>query len=107
MEAILKFNLDDKEDKKAHLRCIKSLDMAIAIFKIREYTFKSEKNVSSEFIFDVLKESNIDLEDLIDHFLINGVEPYVYLLYVLFSLIILSSNLYPAFDNSYLTIGDS
>lgn len=34
MKAILKFNLDDADDRMAHLRCIKSTDMAGAIHQI-------------------------------------------------------------------------
>ena len=34
MKAQLTFNLDDPEDKMAHLRCVKSLDMAIALHEI-------------------------------------------------------------------------
>lgn len=34
MKAILEFNLDDKDDKEAHLRCVKSLDMAILLFEL-------------------------------------------------------------------------
>ena len=35
MEATLKFNLEDQEDIKNHLRCIKSLDMTSALFEIQ------------------------------------------------------------------------
>lgn len=34
MKATLEFNLDDEDDKMAHLRAVKSLDMACAIFQI-------------------------------------------------------------------------
>lgn len=34
MEANLKFNLDNPDDKRAHLRAIKSLDMALALWHI-------------------------------------------------------------------------
>ena len=32
MKAILQFNLDDHEDRMAHFRCVKALDMALAIW---------------------------------------------------------------------------
>jgi len=34
MKAILEFDLDDADDRMAHLRCIKSTDMAIVLWKI-------------------------------------------------------------------------
>ena len=34
MKAVLEFDLDNPEDRMAHLRCIKSLDMAVALFEI-------------------------------------------------------------------------
>ena len=33
-KAILEFDLDNPEDRMAHLRCVKSTDMACAIFEI-------------------------------------------------------------------------
>ena len=33
MTATLEFNLDDPEDKMAHLRCVTSLEMALVIFE--------------------------------------------------------------------------
>lgn len=33
MTVILKFNLNDHEDKMAHLRCVTSLEMALVIFE--------------------------------------------------------------------------
>ena len=34
MKATLEFNLDEPEDKQAHLRCVKSLDLVLFIFNI-------------------------------------------------------------------------
>jgi hypothetical protein len=34
MKAILEFDLDDHDDRMAHLRCVKSTDMAIVISEI-------------------------------------------------------------------------
>lgn len=34
MKAILEFDLNDRDDKMAHLRCVKSTDMAIILFEI-------------------------------------------------------------------------
>lgn len=35
MKAILEFNLDEHDDKMSHLRCTKALDLAIALWEIR------------------------------------------------------------------------
>ena len=35
MEAILKFDLNDIDDKLSHLRCVKSLNMACLLFDIQ------------------------------------------------------------------------
>ena len=34
MKAILEFDLDNPDDRRAHFRCIKSMDMACALFDI-------------------------------------------------------------------------
>ena len=76
MEAILKFNLDEYEDRKQHLRCVKSTDMYSAIFEIIKTKRYFEKNVELndeqdklleniyERIFGILEEHNISLSDL-------------------------------------------
>jgi hypothetical protein len=33
MKATLQFNLEDEEDRMAHFRCVKSLDMALAMWE--------------------------------------------------------------------------
>ena len=33
MKATLQFNLDDEDDRMAHFRCVKSLDMALAMYE--------------------------------------------------------------------------
>ena len=37
MKATLTFNLDDIDDRLAHYRCIKSLDMALALWEFDKY----------------------------------------------------------------------
>lgn len=76
MEAILKFNLDEYEDRKQHLRCVKSTDMYLAIYDIMKIKRYYEKNVELndeqvqllenifEKIFGILEEHNISLSDL-------------------------------------------
>ena len=45
MTATLTFNLDDPDDRMAHLRCVKSLEMAVALFEIA--------NNSGRFVHDI------------------------------------------------------
>jgi len=40
-QALLKFNLEDSDDQMEHLRCVKSTDMALAIWEIVHNTKKS------------------------------------------------------------------
>lgn len=37
MKAILEFNLDEREDEMAHLRCVKSLSMALVLWEIDQH----------------------------------------------------------------------
>lgn len=79
MKAILEFDLNDSDDTMAHLRCVKSEDMALAIFQITSNTKKSiqwevkDKNMSSdeavdlvfERIGEILDQKGIIIDDLI------------------------------------------
>lgn len=78
-EGILKFNLDDFDDRVAHLRAVKSLDMALAIWSIvhntkknLEWSFESKEidkydalDLVYEKIHEILDEHNINIDDLI------------------------------------------
>ncbi len=78
-EAILKYNLNDNDDSMAHMRAVKSLDMALALWDITHNTKKSlewsmegkemDKYDALEMVFDkiyeILDEHNIKLDDLI------------------------------------------
>jgi hypothetical protein len=76
MTATLKFNLEDSEDIKAHLRCIKSLDMALALWDIhsrinRIYDESEDaKMIDSDLVFKALEEImekyTLHLNELID-----------------------------------------
>lgn len=73
MEAILKYNLDDFDDRKAHLRCIKSLDMACVIFEFLRNSRKKLRNEDKFTVDDVfdhfhtlLEENGINIDELID-----------------------------------------
>ena len=62
MKAILEFYLDDYDDKMNHLRCVKSLNMAIVLF---ELMYNTDKNFKKRFL-DLLNENNIILDELIE-----------------------------------------
>ena len=78
-EAILKYDLNDTDDAMAHMRAVKSLDMALALWDITHNTKKSiEWSLESkelnkyevldlvyERIYEILDEHNIKLDDLI------------------------------------------
>ena len=75
MEATLKFNLNDPDDKMAHLRCVKSLDMALALWEIGTNLKKYSERIAeaqeadsdihdgiyivTQRIYEILEENNI------------------------------------------------
>ena len=84
MESTLKFNLNDFDDRMAHLRCVKSMDMALTLFdisnlfkvleneiEVREYAEQppmTNEEVIEWFrvtIFEVMNNYNINLDELI------------------------------------------
>jgi len=84
MESTLKFNLDEFNDRMAHLRCVKSMDMALTLFdisnlfkvleneiEVREYAEQppmTNEEVIEWFrvtIFEVMNNYNINLDELI------------------------------------------
>lgn len=68
MKAKLEFDLEDLDDVMSHLRCVKSLDMALALYKIqdviRDKLDYDNEEIKSE-IGKVFQEYDINLEDLI------------------------------------------
>lgn len=82
MKGILEFNLDDPDDKMAHKRCVKSLDMALAFWDIFYETKRYiedaletddcknyDKWEAMDFIYkalsDKMEEYHLDLEELV------------------------------------------
>ena len=81
MKATLEFDLDNPDDKEAHLRCVKSTDMAIVLFEITsnlkkkiERGFEAEPQERDEFdgvdevfreIYKLLDSHSINIDDLI------------------------------------------
>ncbi len=69
MKAILEFDLSNQEEKKEHFRCIKSSDMAGALFEIQMNLRKrSGENVDAVFdeIYKIMDEYNLNIEELVD-----------------------------------------
>lgn len=72
MKATLEFDLDNPDDKMSHFRCVKALDMALALHSlegiIRDY--QQEKRVKSELVLadfmGVLLEYGIVIEELMN-----------------------------------------
>jgi hypothetical protein len=80
MKATLEFDLSEPDDIRAHLRCVKSQDMAIALWEIRYNIKKRCENIlerkeeidkyeALEIIFEELMElydqHSISIDDLI------------------------------------------
>ena len=84
MKAILEFDLNDPDDIRAHMRCVKSQDMAIVLWELQSnlrkrcehiIEAKSENNekfdqwdafeIIFEQISDLYNEQNINIDDLI------------------------------------------
>lgn len=75
MRATLLFDLDDLDDRLSHLRCIKSIDMALAMWtfqgKLRNLVDTSEdgKYLDEQHVWDawneVLEEYSINLDNLV------------------------------------------
>jgi hypothetical protein len=80
--ATLTFDLNEPDDVQAHLRCVKSTDMAIAlwdiVYEVKKGTERQleakETSTDAEFklhekifeqIFEVLEERGIKIDDLI------------------------------------------
>jgi hypothetical protein len=78
MKAKLEFDLDDFDDRMAHLRCVKSTDMASILFEMTMNTRKKitmgydgtdeyYRGVDAVFnkLYELMEEHNINVEELI------------------------------------------
>ena len=81
-KAILKFDLNDFDDRMAHLRAVKSLDLSMAIWdilqlrKTMERRFENTENTNndvfdcidaiSDGILEILDDHGIKIDDLIN-----------------------------------------
>lgn len=61
MKAILEFDLNDPDDNQFHLRCINSLDLALAIFHLQGILREEEIDIKriKEIVY------SIDVDELI------------------------------------------
>ena len=82
MIAKLQYDLNNPDDRMAHMRAVKSLDMASALFEITrnlkkqvERKFENDDTEYDSFdviqevferIYEVLGDNNIDIDDLIN-----------------------------------------
>jgi hypothetical protein len=64
MNATIRFDLNDADDKMAHMRCIKSLDMALALNKIENIVLENDV-LTIEDINKILYQYNITLSEII------------------------------------------
>ena len=82
MKAKLTFDLSDPDLRREHLRCVKSLDMALALWEIATnarkscYRIAEAKEINGEEegdqidlvfkkIYEILEEHSIDVDDLL------------------------------------------
>jgi len=83
MKATLSYNLNDPDDRMSHLRAVKSMDMASALFDITRNLRKKIQNryedidntnndvfdgIDAVFdeIYNILEDNNIDIDELIN-----------------------------------------
>lgn len=83
MKATLSYNLNNPDDRMAHLRAVKSLDMASALFDITrnlkkkiEHRYEDIDNTNNDVfdgidavfdeIYGILEDNNIDIDELIN-----------------------------------------
>ena len=67
MEAIIKFNLEDVDDRMNHLRCVKAIDMALALWQISNLRSKLERieevgTITSDDVMNLILEIYDDYE---------------------------------------------
>jgi hypothetical protein len=74
MKATLEFDLDDPEDRMAHFRCVKSLDMALVLFEILHNTKKGlEYRIEGSNITDPYEAIDLVMEKIWDDAKAHGI----------------------------------
>lgn len=79
MKAILEFNLDEPDDKEAHMRAVKSLNIMLALWEYEKYLrgqlkYNEEGLTSEQYdvldkarskFYEILNENNISFDELL------------------------------------------
>lgn len=65
MTATLTFDLNDHDDRQAHMRCVKATDLALAIWSIKNQNLGKTRKQILDSIDRILHDYSIDLNDLI------------------------------------------
>jgi hypothetical protein len=72
-KAILKFDLNDFEDRMAHLRAVKSLDLSMAIWdilqlrKTMERRYENTDNTNND-VFDGIEAMSVGISEILDEY---------------------------------------
>jgi hypothetical protein len=74
MKGILEFNLENFDERREHLRCVKSTDMALFIWELKHNFWRKWKHDESNFTLDNYKDElmelmeshNINIDELIE-----------------------------------------
>jgi hypothetical protein len=72
-KAILKFDLNDFDDRMAHLRAVKSLDLSMAIWdilqlrKTMERRFENTENTNND-VFDGIDAMSVGISEILDEY---------------------------------------
>ncbi len=63
MRATLKFDLEEPDDRQAHLRCTKALEMSLLLWKIEQH-YRNNDDLSMEDFNNLVTSFNINIEEL-------------------------------------------
>jgi hypothetical protein len=66
MTSTLTFDLSNPEDQMAHYRCVKALDMALCLFRIRELIYSKEYNTGEKLSMIAAEIMEIKVSELTD-----------------------------------------
>ncbi len=67
-KAILEFNLDERDDIEAHLRCVKALDMAVVLWDMDQYLrnkmkYGNKDSMLSDDAYKALEDAREELRE--------------------------------------------
>jgi hypothetical protein len=70
MKAILKFNLDDVDDRQNHLRCVKATDMSLVLWEFMRNSRKSleDSMKEGEDYYAAIEKTYSRMCELLDEF---------------------------------------